>query len=278
MLTNYHTHTARCGHAEGTEEEYILTALRCGYKVLGFSDHTPWAYATPGFVSRIRMLPSQLDDYVLTLRGLREKYADKLHLRIGLEAEYFPAYLGWLREETERLGIEYLILGCHYDTTDEQDARASRFGGSTSTAHGRRYAEQVVEALETGLYRYLAHPDLFLNRVTAFDADAEKACRDICAAAARLDIPPRVQHGGTDLAGPSRRLSGLHPGRVLAHRGGVPRQGHHGLRRPRPLGAGRRPRHRGKESLPAQPGHPGAGHPAGAGISGHCADGLHLLY
>ena len=35
----------------------------------------------------------------------------------------------------ERLDIEYLILGCHYDTTDEQDARASRFGGSTSTAH-----------------------------------------------------------------------------------------------------------------------------------------------
>lgn len=161
MLTNYHTHTTRCGHAEGTEEKYILTALRCGYKVLGFSDHTPWAYATPGFVSRIRMLPSQLDDYVLTLRGLREKYADKLHIRIGLEAEYFPAYLGWLREEMERLDIEYLILGCHYDTTDEQDARASRFGGSTSTAHGRRYAEQVVEALETGLYRYLAHPDLF---------------------------------------------------------------------------------------------------------------------
>lgn len=105
MLTNYHTHTTRCGHAEGTEEEYILTALRCGFKVLGFSDHTPWAYATPGFVSRIRMLPSQLDDYVLTLRGLREKYADKLHIRIGLEAEYFPAYLGWLKEEMERLDI-----------------------------------------------------------------------------------------------------------------------------------------------------------------------------
>ena len=31
MLTNYHTHTTRCGHAEGTEEEYILTALRWGF-------------------------------------------------------------------------------------------------------------------------------------------------------------------------------------------------------------------------------------------------------
>ena len=174
MLTNYHTHTTRCGHAEGTEEEYILTALRCGYKVLGFSDHTPWAYATPGFVSHIRMLPAQLDDYVLTLRSLREKYADRLHLHIGLEAEYFPAYLGWLKEETERLGIEYLILGCHYDTTDEQ-------------------------ALETGLYRYLAHPDLFLNRMTAFDAEAEKACREVCAAAARLDIPLEYNMAGLTL-------------------------------------------------------------------------------
>ena len=199
MLTNYHTHTTRCGHAEGTEEEYILTALRCGYKVLGFSDHTPWAYAMPGFVSHIRMLPAQLDDYVLTLRSLREKYADRLHLHIGLEAEYFPAYLGWLKEETERLGIEYLILGCHYDTTDEQDAKARRFGGNASPAHGRRYAEQVEQALETGLYRYLAHPDLFLNRMTTFDAEAEKACREVCAAAARLDIPLEYNMAGLTL-------------------------------------------------------------------------------
>ena len=200
MLTNYHTHTTRCGHAEGTEEEYILTALRCGFKVLGFSDHTPWAYATPGFVSRIRMLPSQLDDYVLTAQAAGEICRQTPHPHRP-RGRVFPGLSGWLREETERLDIEYLILGCHYDTTDEQDARASRFGGSPSTAHGRRYAEQVVEALETGLYRYLAHPDLFLNRVTAFDADAEKACRDICAAAARLDIPLEYNMAGLTLQG-----------------------------------------------------------------------------
>ena len=199
MLSNYHTHTTRCNHAEGTEEEYIQTALRCGYKVLGFSDHTPWAYSDPAFVSRIRMLPSQLEEYVSTLRGLREKYADRLHLHIGLEAEYFPAYLGWLKEEMERLGIEYLILGCHYDTTDEVDAKAARFGNSSSTAVGRRYAEQVIAGLETGLYRYLAHPDLFLNRTTVFDTDAEAACREICAAAARLDIPLEYNMAGLTL-------------------------------------------------------------------------------
>ena len=64
--------------------------------------------------------------------------------------------------------------------------------------------------------------------MTAFDADAEKACRDICAAAARLDIPLEYNMAGLTLQGPPRRLFRLHPGRVLAHRGGVPRQGHRG--------------------------------------------------
>ena len=83
-LANYHTHTTRCHHAEGTEEEYIQTALHGGYHVLGFSDHTPWCYRTPGFTSRIRMLPKELDGYVQTLQALKEKYKDQLRLHIGL--------------------------------------------------------------------------------------------------------------------------------------------------------------------------------------------------
>ena len=41
MTENYHTHTARCRHATGTEEEYVLAAIDRGLKILGFSDHTP---------------------------------------------------------------------------------------------------------------------------------------------------------------------------------------------------------------------------------------------
>lgn len=185
-LANYHTHTARCHHATGTEEEYIQTALRCSYKILGFSDHTPWLYADKGFVSRVRMLPAELDGYVSTLAALREKYADRLRLHIGLEVEYFPAYMPWLLEQKQRLGIEYFVFGCHYDETDEHGVY---FGRPRCARDVRRYAEQVVAGLETGEYIYLAHPDLFLNGWREFDSDAEAACREICAAAAKLDIP-----------------------------------------------------------------------------------------
>ena len=40
---NYHTHTFRCGHAATCEdEEYVLSALKAGFRTLGFSDHAPY--------------------------------------------------------------------------------------------------------------------------------------------------------------------------------------------------------------------------------------------
>ena len=40
MIANYHTHTWRCHHADGTEREYVENAIAAGIKILGFSDHT----------------------------------------------------------------------------------------------------------------------------------------------------------------------------------------------------------------------------------------------
>ena len=39
-LANYHTHTTRCQHARGTEEEYVLQAIDTGFEILGFADHS----------------------------------------------------------------------------------------------------------------------------------------------------------------------------------------------------------------------------------------------
>ena len=41
MKANFHTHTTRCGHASGTDEDYVRAALAQGFGVLGFSDHVP---------------------------------------------------------------------------------------------------------------------------------------------------------------------------------------------------------------------------------------------
>ena len=40
-MKNYHSHTERCGHAWGTDDEFVLAAIDAGFQVLGFSEHTP---------------------------------------------------------------------------------------------------------------------------------------------------------------------------------------------------------------------------------------------
>lgn len=183
VLANYHTHTPRCQHAVGSEEHYIRTALQAGFTVLGFADHCPWPYRS-GFVSNCRMLPRQLPDYLAALRALRSRYDGRLRLYIGLECEYYPAYMDWLTGQLPQL--DYLILGNHFDRTDES---GMYFGACTRPDEIQRYVTLTIAGMESGLYRYLAHPDLFLNHYPVFDKAAANACHALCEAAAALDLP-----------------------------------------------------------------------------------------
>lgn len=72
---NFHSHTVRCQHAVGEEREYVEEAIKEGYEVIGFSDHSPYLFKN-GYVSRIRMTMSQLEDYVKTIEALKKEYRD----------------------------------------------------------------------------------------------------------------------------------------------------------------------------------------------------------
>ena len=85
-MKNFHTHTSRCMHASGKDEEYVLAAIEAGYEVLGFSDHTPWKYDSD-FVANMRMPLSQFDEYYQSISSLKEKYKDQIEIKIGLECE-----------------------------------------------------------------------------------------------------------------------------------------------------------------------------------------------
>ena len=87
MLANYHTHTPRCGHATGTEREYIERAIEKGMKVLGFSDHTPQPYPED-FHSGMRMGMDEIENYTGTLSALKEEYKDDIRILIGYEQDY----------------------------------------------------------------------------------------------------------------------------------------------------------------------------------------------
>lgn len=186
MKANYHTHTARCGHASGTDEQYVRAALAQGFDVLGFSDHVPWPYASDFTNPGVRMHVRCMGEYIASVRALREKYAGQIEILLGFECEYFPAYIDWLAETVRRERLDYLILGNHYDGTDET---GMYFGGARTAAQLLRYVEMTVRGVQTGLFAYLAHPDLFMRRYPRFDENCRAAARDLARACAAANMP-----------------------------------------------------------------------------------------
>ena len=80
LKTNWHTHTSRCGHAVGTDEEYVLAAIQGGLKTLGFSDHAP--YTEPA--ARDRMDYEEYEEYKDSILSLKEKYKDQIDIHLGM--------------------------------------------------------------------------------------------------------------------------------------------------------------------------------------------------
>ncbi len=199
MKYNYHTHTSRCFHARGADEEYVLAAIEAGFDEIGFADHTPWKFDSD-FVSNMRMHENQLKDYCNSIKSLREKYKDKISIKLGLECEYFSKYLPWLKSVIDEHEIDYIILGHHFGI----DEPGGVYNGFLTTAEGiYRYRDDVVEAMETGLFSYVAHPDLFMRGYDKFDEDCKKVSEDIINTAIRTGTPLEynllgIKHGIAD--------------------------------------------------------------------------------
>lgn len=177
IKNNYHTHTTRCHHAVGKDEEYVLAAIRGGFTELGFSDHACWNYES-SFRPRIRMTLSEFEGYLESIRSLKEKYKDQISILIGMECEYFPKYMGWLENFVREKKLDYIIFGNHYDTTDEYGEYYGR-----ACADDRmlvKYVDDCIAGLSTGLYSYLAHPDLFMRARDSFDSAAQRQSERLC--------------------------------------------------------------------------------------------------
>ena len=182
MRSNYHSHTTRCGHAVGTEKQYVEAAIAADYTALGFSDHTPW----PGVHSpRMRMDVDALPGYLAAVRQLKKEYAGRIDIRLGLECEYYPALTGWLQETRQENGIEYLIFGNHY----EIEEGGFYYGLCSTKAQVKSYLKTTLSGMATGLYDWLAHPDVFLRDYPEFDDACRDAARQICRAAKALSLP-----------------------------------------------------------------------------------------
>lgn len=179
MKTNYHTHTQRCLHAQGTEEDYIRTALEAGVSVLGFSDHAPF----PDYDYGYRMPYSELGEYFSAVDRLAKKYSSDIMIQKSLEIEYMPTYRDYYEMILSRYTPDYLILGEHF-FLDSGGQLFNITTEPTDTDVYLAYARAIAEALKTGYFQMVAHPDIFAMNHFAWDRNCDAAADIILEAAA----------------------------------------------------------------------------------------------
>lgn len=159
MITfDYHTHHHRCGHALGTIEQYVQIALALNLTEIGISDHAPLYWQDgdhPQFGSA--MARSHLAGYVDEVLALREKYAGRIRVRLGLECDYVEGWDEVYRKALEPYPFDYLIGSVHYvygqhiyNTTRWRDC-------ADPSTHYREYFRLVRASARSGLFDILGH-------------------------------------------------------------------------------------------------------------------------
>jgi histidinol-phosphatase (PHP family) len=118
-MINYHTHTT-FSDGKDTMEAMVLAAIERGITTLGISDHQFAAY-DPDYC----MKPDAFPAYIAEFERLRNKYADRVTLKLGLE-------LDALAGDFDVSALDFTIGSVHY----------------IQDANGRKYNIDGPEAVE----------------------------------------------------------------------------------------------------------------------------------
>jgi histidinol-phosphatase (PHP family) len=174
-LPDYHTHTARCGHAKGSAADYVEAARSRGLSGIGISDHLPLLHTTdPG----VTMSLDELSAYVAEVQELKAKYPGYVYL--GIEADYRRDTIQDVVELLRTHPFDYVIGSVHFlDGWGFDDpSQVGEFEERDVDEVYRTYYAHLEEAAGAGAFTMLGHLDLvkkFGHRpVDSLDAEIER--------------------------------------------------------------------------------------------------------
>lgn len=189
MKTNYHTHNYLCGHAIGTVEDYVKEAILNNYSEIGISDHGPLPIETFYRMSYEQFLNLYLPQFEVA----KQKYKDQIKIYIGLEIEYLYYREDYYKELLNH--VDYLIFGSHYFSGLAHNNQNSSWGINTKEKL-YKYGQLVTDGVNSGFFKVLAHPDIFMNRYQQFDSDCEKISHQIIEACIKNNVFLEVNANG----------------------------------------------------------------------------------
>ena len=160
-LTDYHTHTPLCHHAQGWPIDYARTAMERGLAELGFADHSPMPVALEPF-DDWRMALADLPRYLDAVEEARSAFP-QLPIRLGLEVDYIAGHEAWIEQLAGMARWDFLIGSVHYIAPGwdvDNPAHLSRFEAQPVAEIWHLYFAAYERCIRSGLFDFVAHPDL----------------------------------------------------------------------------------------------------------------------
>jgi histidinol-phosphatase (PHP family) len=162
-VTDYHVHTARCGHAGGATRDYVLHAISRGLTEIAITDHVP-LYFLPGEdpAPGLAMTLSELPGYVEEVTALREEFRGTIDVLLGIEADYAEGHEEGLRALLAPFGWDVVLGSVHLVAGGWIDApgAGARHEREGSASLWNEYYRLLAKAAASGLFDVMTHFDL----------------------------------------------------------------------------------------------------------------------
>ncbi|MFC0560344.1 histidinol-phosphatase [Halalkalibacter alkalisediminis] len=157
-----HTHNEMCGHAIGTIEDYVRSAIEKGLQIIGISDHTPYFHSDQDQpFPRITMAKSGFAQYIEEVLRLKEVYADQIEVLLGIESDFFPESSEVYKQALKEQPFDYVIGSVHF-VDNISIFKKGRWDGLTNAQKVKtkeNYYSLIEHSARSGLFQILGHID-----------------------------------------------------------------------------------------------------------------------
>jgi len=169
----------------------VNAASEAGLEIFGVSDHA--AFPDDRWLD-VRMRYEELDDYVEAVRSA-ERSVSQVQVLLAMECEYVPEFKNYLQDELlGKRQFDYLIGAGHY--TPHKGEWLSSFTDLNCKSHLKSYTEHLCQMMESKLFTFIAHPDIFGCTNLEWNADLNACSREILITAEETQTPLEINGNG----------------------------------------------------------------------------------
>ena len=209
MKFDFHTHHHRCGHADGSIRDYIEAALANGLDMIGISDHSPYfASDEDQPYSDIAMAKSELANYVQEVLTLKEEYAGRIEVLLGIESDFFPEHAEVYRRQYTKYPFDYIIGSVHRldGRSIFNKNRWNNLDRSQQKALKDRYLQLIALSAKSGMFDILGHIDAMKANYPPFSKIQTEIVDETLRVISEQDVAIEI-----NTSGKTKKVGGWYP-------------------------------------------------------------------